>query len=306
VAFCAALQKFARVDHLIEDLFMLKQHKQSFLNLRTLNAVSLTRRNRLAGSAPLEAKVMLASRTITISGNVKATPKKLKKWQNALHLKGSGTIDLQGKTLTMNNASGGSITGLRFTNGQIVIQNSNNFKLQNNTITNSNQKVNIRAIAVRNSSSVTISGNKVSGRLKNGITVNSGSGHNISNNTLSRQSGTPGAGKGGNTALGEDHGIYVLNKVSNTTISGNRTSGWSTKPSGHGLKLKDISNVRVSGNTFNSGIIIRTNPKRNGIFSNVSFTNNRGKGGINADARTKKLGRGNKASGNSIGKVDIK
>jgi parallel beta-helix repeat protein len=294
-------------QRLNEDNIMLMRPKQSLLNLQLHNTRPSITRNRLTGSVTtLEAKVMLASGTITISGNVKATSKKLKKWQNALHLKGSGTIDLQGQTLTMKNASGGSITGLRFTNGQIVIQNSNNYKVRNNTITNSNKKVNIRAIAVRGSSNVTVSGNKVSGRLKNGITVNSGSGHKISNNTLSRQSGTPGAGKGGNTALGEDHGIYVLNNVSNATISGNRTSGWSTKPSGHGLKLKDISNVKVSGNTFGSGIIIRTNAKRAGRFSNVSFTNNKGKGGINADGASKKLGRGNTASGNSIGRVDIK
>jgi parallel beta-helix repeat protein len=288
------------VDHLFEDLFMLKQPKQSLLNLRTRNAVSLTRRNRLTGSATtLEAKVMLASGTITISGTQKATSANLSKWQNALHLKGSGTIDLQGKTLTMKNASGGSITGLKFKNGQIAIQNSNNYKLQNNSLTSSQL---VRAFAIRDSSNVTVSGNKASGKLINGITVNSGSGHKITNNTLTRTT-NEGAGAGNKK---EDHGIYVLNNVSSATISGNRTSGWSTKPSGHGLKLKDISNVKVSGNTFGSGIIIRTNAKRAGRFSNVSFTNNKGKGGINADSASKKLGKGNSASGNSIGKVDIK
>jgi parallel beta-helix repeat protein len=279
---------------------MLKLLKQPARNLQSLHAGAPLRRNRLAGSAPLEAKVMLASGTITIKGTQKATSANLKKWQNAQHLKGSGTIDLQGKTLTMKNNPNGSIVGLKFKNGGIKIVGSNNFKFSNNTLTANSGLV--RAFNFASSSNVTISGNKASGKLSNGITVNSGSGHKISNNTLTRTT-NEGAGAGNKK---EDHGIYVLNKVSSATISGNKTSGWSTKPSGHGLKLKDISDIKVSGNTFGSGIIIRTNAKRSGIFSNVSFTNNKGKGGINADAASKKLGKNNKASGNSIGKVDIK
>jgi hypothetical protein len=279
---------------------MLKLPKQLSSTVRSGNARSTVARNRLAGSVPLEAKVMLASGTITISGTQQATSANLSKWQNAQHLKGSGTIDLQGKTLSMTNNPGGSIVGLKFKNGGIKIVSSNNFNFSNNTLTASSGLV--RAFNFNSSSNVTVANNTATGLLSNGIAVNSGSGHKITNNTLTR---TTNVGAGAGTKQ-EDHGIYVLNNVSNATVSGNKTSGWSEKPSGHGLKLKDISNVKVSNNTFNSGIIIRTNPSRAGVFSNVSFTGNKGKGGINADGASKKLGKGNTASGNSIGTVDIK
>jgi parallel beta-helix repeat protein len=260
---------------------MLKQIKQTLLNLRTPNTISLTRRNRLTGSTTtLEAKVMLASGTITISGTEKATAANLKKWQNAKHLKGSGTIDLQGKTLTMKNNPGGSITGLKFKNGGIKIIKSNNFKLSNNSLTASSGLV--RAYNFADSSNITVSGNKASGKLSNGITVNGGSNHKVSNNTLTRKTNV-GAGAG---TKQEDHGIYILN-TKGSNLSGNKASGWSTKPSGHGLKFKDTIDLKANGNSFGSMI---------GRNKNINYQIGGGQGKLDVDKGGKKTGNNKKGN----------
>jgi hypothetical protein len=268
---------------------MLQLPKQSRLNLRTLNTVSRTRRNRLTGtSTTLEAKVMLASGTLTISGNVKATPKLLEKWGNTLHLKGNATIDLGGQTLVINNAKGGSLTGLKFKNGGVAINNSDNFTLKNNSVTNSLTTKNVRAFAVRGSSNAKIIGNKASGRLLSGLNVNGGSNQQISGNNFNRASGTPGAGNNeGNNPLGEDHGIYVLN-TKGTIVTGNTARGWSTKPSGHGLKFKDTVNFTATGNDFGSiigrNVNLNYNVPRGQGKLNVEQTNKPGPGAVNGKA----------------------
>jgi hypothetical protein len=235
----------------------------------------------------LEAKVMLASGTITISGNVKATDSLLKKWGNALHLKGNATIDLGGKTLSIRDASNGSMKGLKFKNGGIEIFKSSGYRLENNEVTNSLTNRNVRAFKVSESSNAKIINNRASGRLLSGLNVNGGSNQEVRGNNFNRASGTPGAGKGSNDRLGEDHGIYVLN-TKGTRVTGNTARGWSTKPSGHGLKFKDTVNFTATGNNFGSLIGRNVNlnykvPSGQGSL-NVEKTNKPGPGAVTGKA----------------------
>jgi hypothetical protein len=230
---------------------------------------------------------MLASGTRTISGNVKATPKLLEKWGNTLHLKGEGTIDLGGQTLSIQDAANGSIKGLTFINGGIEIFKSPGFTLENNQVINNLTDRNIRAFKVTESSNAKIIGNRASGRLLSGLAVNGGSDQVVSGNNFNRASGTPGAGQSGHEALGEDHGIYVLN-TKGTIVTGNTARGWSTKPSGHGLKFKDTVNFTATGNDFGSIIGRNVNlnynvPRGQGKLS-VEKTNKPGPGAVNGKA----------------------
>jgi parallel beta-helix repeat protein len=224
------------------------------------------------------------------------------------------------QVLKITGKNNGSISGLKFQNARIAVENSAGFKVENNTlggyagktdtfgandniisinkskgssINNNtvradNTTVNMRGLGIKRSDNVSISGNKVTGRLKQGIVINETKGSTISGNTLTRDVGTPRAAgnRAGKKALGEDHGIYLLNGE-NVKVTNNTTNGWSTLASGHGLKLKDVRGVDVIGNFFSSGIIGRVNAKNNAKaatrlgFSNVLIHNNRGSGGVN-------------------------
>jgi parallel beta-helix repeat protein len=263
--------------------------------------------------------VTFGSGSYSISSTAKNNLQKAK----SLTGRSGATLNFSGNAVQVLKISGqanGSISGLTFRNARVAVENSSGFKVQNNnfggyagktdgfgandnivsinrsngssisnnTVRADNTSVNMRGLAIKRSNNVSISGNKVSGRLKQGIVINETKGSTISGNTLTRDAGTPrAAGSGaGKKALGEDHGIYLLNGE-NTNVTNNTTQGWSTLASGHGLKLKDVRGVDVIGNTFNSGIIGRVNAKNNAKastrlgFSNVLIHNNRGNGGVN-------------------------
>jgi hypothetical protein len=236
--------------------------------------------------------------------------------ETALDFRGHSDVQI----LNIRDARGGKVSGLHFLNGGVRVENSPNFSIENNAfmrfegkhlangpndqivsmtksnggsiLANSiqwqNTSLNVRAMAVRLGENYTIADNTVIGRLKQGIGVNWTSGGLVTNNLVRRAQETPRIGtrgeKGaGKHALGEDHGIYMLN-TSATKIEGNTTSGWSIKASGFGLKLKDVADIQVERNHFAAGILGRINPKHNDRlgFRNVSIRNNTlDRGGIN-------------------------
>jgi parallel beta-helix repeat protein len=194
---------------------------------------------------------------------------------NNLYFKNCGVV--------LDNCDGSHIKNCRFDghagktweNDKKLVQvkgGSHGCLIQNLNIDWDNTSVNLNPISVNGSNNCTVQDNVVTGRLEQGIVMNGATGGLIRNNQLTRDSGTPGAGAGGNVAKGEDHAIYVLN-CDGTLIDGNnRTVGWSTQASGHGLKLKDVKNVTANGNNFKSGIIGRVAGKK--WFSNVTIKNN--------------------------------
>jgi hypothetical protein len=230
------------------------------------------------------------------AGNYKISSAARNSLQNAKSLTGVNgrtTLDFSGESsvqfLKLSGASGGQISGLKFLNagvdvsnsagftikdssfdgysgkrssgntrGLVAISNSNNAAIRNIKLNWTNTSENLRAVNVRKSENITFTGNTIQGRLEQGAGFNGVNKATISGNTFTRVSGTPGAGQGHHIALGEDHGIYILN-VNDIKVQSNNVRGWSTTASGHSLKIKDGNNHDISNNTFESGIIVRRN-----------------------------------------------
>lgn len=300
-----------------------------------LAAVSLNASNFASGHSNIK-----SGDTVTLSGNIKVSAAQKRSLEKAKVLKGDATLDFSSSSrvqmLNFRGKSGGSVSGLKFINAGIDVASSPNFKITNNTfsgytgkgwandkklvrldngsnngtisgnkVTWNNTSVNLNAYSSKNSNGVTISNNQASGRLEQGIVMNGTTGGTISGNRVTRASGTPGTGAGGNVALGEDHGIYVLN-AANVRVTGNTTKGWSTEASGAGLKIKDAEKITVTGNNFASGVIGRVGSKNllrditiqnntlngigvsiwtNGAARNVTISGNRGNGKVRNDAK---------------------
>jgi hypothetical protein len=244
------------------------------------------------------------------AGNYKISSAAKNSLQNAKSLtgvQGKTTLDFSGESsvqfLKLSGASGGQISGLKFLNagvevtgsagftikdssfdgyrgkrssgntrGLVRITNSNNASIRNIHLNWTNTSENLRAISVRKSNNITFTGNTIQGRLEQGAGFNGVNGATISGNTFTRTSGTPGAGKGHHIALGEDHGIYILN-VNDIKVQNNTVKGWSRTASGHSLKVKDGSNHVISNNNFDSGIIVRRN-NNNLSHRNLQIKNN--------------------------------
>jgi hypothetical protein len=256
--------------------------------------------------------------TVNVSGTVKVAANQVSALSRAKSIIGrsGATLDFTGgssQVVKINGKSGGKIQGITFKNGAVEVNNSSNYSISSSNfqgyagknagvfaagkralvqVSNSNgasvsnlrinadnTSRNLRGVKIFRSSNVTVSGVTATGRLQAGIEYNGGSGGTIRNNNLTRASGTPGAGNGGNAALGEDHGIYVLGGNNGAKVTNNTTRGWSTRPSGHGLKLKDVQNVTATGNRFASGIIGRVGSLR--LFRNVTIGS--GQGTVNVD-----------------------
>jgi hypothetical protein len=306
-----------------------------------LATVNLTAANFSSQVSQIQAKdtVNLAAGTYQVSASQKNA---LQQAGSLIGAPGKTTLDFRGSSdvqvLKISGASGGKVSGIAFLNGAVQVDSSPKFSVQGNTFSGfagknlgngsndnivslvnseggsiknnridwTNTSLNVRALGARNSKNQTITGNTVTGRLKQALVVNHVTGGTLANNRFTRTPDTPRGegfegGGSGKHPLGEDHGIYVLN-VSGFDINNNSTSGWSTNASGHGLKLKDVKDIQVTNNTFASGILGRVNPDHKGRlgFENVTFTNNRGGGGIliDADKRAKDV----KLIGNSLGR----
>jgi parallel beta-helix repeat protein len=300
-----------------------------------LAAVSLTASNFSSGHSKIQ-----SGDTVTLSGNIKVSASQKSSLEKAKVLQGNATLDFSSSSsvqmLNFSGKSGGSVNGLKFINAGIDVKGSTNFKITNNSFSGytgkrwgndkklvrldagshngtisgnqvswDNTSVNLNAYSSHNSNGVTISNNQASGRLEQGIVMNGTTGGTVSGNRVTRVSGTPGAGKGGNIALGEDHGIYVLN-AANVRVTGNTTKGWSNESSGGGLKIKDAEKITVTGNNLASGILGRVAKKNllrdititgntlNGIgvsiytrgaARNVTISGNQGNGKVNNDAK---------------------
>jgi hypothetical protein len=306
-----------------------------------LATVNLTAANFSSQLGRVQAKdtVQLAAGTYQVSASQKNT---LQQASSLIGVSGKTTLDFRGSSdvqiLKISGATGGQVSGIAFLNGGVQVDSSPKFSvagntfsgfdgkqlgngpndnivslvnsdsgsIKNNRIDWTNNSLNVRAMGARDGKNYTVTGNTVSGRLKQGLVVNHVTGGTLANNRFTRTPDTPRGegfegGGSGKHPLGEDHGIYVLN-VSDFDINNNSTSGWSTNASGHGLKLKDVKDIQVTNNTFASGILGRVNPDHKGRlgFENVTISNNRGGGGIliDADRRAKNV----KLIGNSLGR----
>jgi hypothetical protein len=230
-------------------------------------------------------------------------------------VKGQTTLDFTGSAavqiLEFSGQKNGKVDGINFMNGAVQAQDSDGFvvsnssfsgyngkqlnknqslvtfvkssnaKILSNSVDWENSSTNLRAFAVRGGSkNNSVSNNKVSGKLKQALVFNDVTGGKVAGNVFERAKNTPRIGtngdKGaGNHPLGEDHGIYLLN-TANVNVLKNKTSGWSIKGSGFGLKIKDVANINIDGNTFGSGIVGAVNEKKSGRLGlkNISITNN--------------------------------
>lgn len=153
-----------------------------------------------------------------------------------------------------------------------VVWASDDVTVDNNYLRWNNTSTNINALGVGDSENAVIVNNKVEGLLRKAVQFWKSTNGLLAHNDIERWSQTPGSGMG----EFEDHGYYI-HVSDNIQILSNKARGWSDTAAGNSVKIKNVRQIEVAHNTFDtSGIIGRLGAPEEGeqIFEHIWIHDN--------------------------------